>query len=43
MSAVHIAVENKDYDMLKFLVNKQYVDFNMNDVDKCSPLFYAIE
>ena len=41
-SAVHIACRNKDFQMLEFLRKQPHVDFDMDDVDKESPLYEAI-
>lgn len=42
-SAIHVAVETKDYDMLRWLIKQPLVDINISDVFGQSALFNAIK
>ena len=42
-SAAHIACENQDIQMLKFLKEQKFVDFNMIDSVEETPIYTAIK
>ena len=41
-SVIHIAMENRDTQMLQFLAKQPYVDFEIGDVNNETPLYVAI-
>ncbi len=42
-SAFHIAVENKDFKTLEYLVKQLHANINMVDRDQQTPIFTAVE
>ena len=42
-SAAHVACENNDLDMLKFLKTQPFMDFDLEDIDGETPLYEAID